>query len=114
MLQSGLQTMPLFSKLKGKSGFTTSWAQMKDYTMPTSHTKFLVSRLNITPEIKRRTWLNLHVAQPPSYTLKRSRDRAADLLCDVIARFRGSASYSNFKTSKRISDHRKSEQYLAL
>ena len=51
--------------LKGKSGFTTSWAQMKDYTMPTSHTKFLVFRLNITPEIKRRTCLNLHVAQPP-------------------------------------------------
>ena len=81
----------------------TSWAQMKDCSMPTSHAKFL------SPEIKRRTCLNLHVAQPPKYTLKRSCDRATDLLCDIIARFCGKASYSNFKTSKRISDHRKSE-----
>ena len=58
-------TIDVVYHLKGKSGFTTSWAQMKDYTMPTSHTKFLVSRLNVTPEIKRRTCLNLHVERPP-------------------------------------------------
>ncbi len=40
-----------FLGLKGKSGFTTICAQMKDHTLPTSHTKSLVSRLNVSQEI---------------------------------------------------------------